>query len=230
MSFLICQSHSRACVNSPTTCAGLGITIRLGCFAAWIAILWETTGHNPVWMLGLIDQHRLEALCEDPAFMAQFYRVCNSFDAYMQTLETWYERHHGKADKPFIAYFSMEFGLTECLQNYSGGLGVLSGDHLKSASDLGVPLVGVGLLYQEGYFRQYLNADGYQQESYPINDYSNLPVDAASGQRRQAAHDQRADAGSRVVRRKSGKCRSGACRSSCSTPTSMRTSSKKTAT
>ena len=70
----------------------------------------------------------------------------------------------------------MEFGLTECLQNYSGGLGVLSGDHLKSASDLGVPLVGVGLLYQEGYFRQYLNADGYQQESYPINDYSNLPV------------------------------------------------------
>ena len=74
----------------------------------------------------------------------------------------------------------MEFGLTECLQNYSGGLGVLSGDHLKSASDLGVPLVGVGLLYQEGYFRQYLNADGYQQESYPINDYSNLPVDASA--------------------------------------------------
>jgi starch phosphorylase len=70
----------------------------------------------------------------------------------------------------------MEFGLTECLQNYSGGLGVLSGDHLKSASDLGLPLVGVGLLYQEGYFHQYLNADGYQQESYPINDYGNMPV------------------------------------------------------
>ena len=138
--------------------------------------LWETTGHNPVWMLGLIDQRRLETLCDDPAFMAQFQRVCDDFDAYMDATDTWYTRHHGKTDKPFIAYFSMEFGLTECLQNYSGGLGVLSGDHLKSASDLGIPLVGVGLLYQEGYFRQYLNADGYQQESYPINDYANLPV------------------------------------------------------
>ncbi|MBZ0299614.1 MAG: alpha-glucan family phosphorylase, partial [Anaerolineae bacterium] len=78
--------------------------------------------------------------------------------------------------QPVMAYFSMEFGLAEALQNYSGGLGVLSGDHLKSASDLGIPLIGMGLLYQEGYFHQYLNADGYQQESYPINDYSNLPV------------------------------------------------------
>src|SRR5262249_19046497 len=78
--------------------------------------------------------------------------------------------------KPYIAYFSTEFGLTECLRNYSGGLGVLSGDHLKSASDLGLPLVGIGVLYQEGYFSQYLNADGYQQEGYPVNDYANLPV------------------------------------------------------
>lgn len=148
----------------------------IGLFRRMDRDLWESTGHNPIWMLGLIDQGRLEALCDDPAFMAQFRRVCGDFDAYMSATETWYARKHGKAEKPFIAYFSMEFGLTECLQNYSGGLGVLSGDHLKSASDLGVPLVGVGLLYQEGYFRQYLNADGYQQESYPINDYSNLPV------------------------------------------------------
>ncbi len=139
--------------------------------------LWEQTGHNPVWMLGLIDQARLEDHCNDPAFMTQFHQVCNSFDAYMGSHDTWYSRKHGKVEKPFIAYFSMEFGLTECFQNYSGGLGVLSGDHLKSASDLGVPLIGVGLLYQEGYFRQYLNADGYQQESYPINDYSNLPIE-----------------------------------------------------
>src|SRR5579872_4183547 len=75
-----------------------------------------------------------------------------------------------------VAYFSMEFGLTECLPIYSGGLGVLAGDHLKSASDLGVPLVGVGLLYQQGYFRQRLNADGWQQERYPKNDFYNLPV------------------------------------------------------
>ncbi len=148
----------------------------IGLFRRLDRDLWETTGHNPVWMLGLIDQRRLEFLCDDPAFMAQFHRVCRDFDAYMNADDTWYTRQHGKVDKPFIAYFSAEFGLTECLQNYSGGLGVLSGDHLKSASDLGVPLVGVGLLYQEGYFRQYLNADGYQQESYPINDFSNLPV------------------------------------------------------
>ena len=84
---------------------------------------------------------------------------------------------YGRAQRqPVIAYFSMEFGLTECLQNYSGGLGVLSGDHLKSASDLGIPLVGVGILYQEGYFQQYLNADGFQLESYPLNDYVNQPV------------------------------------------------------
>lgn len=138
--------------------------------------LWEKTGHNPVWMLGQIEQSRLEAACEDAAFMAHYRRVCDDFDAYMNPETTWFEEHYGKDNQPRIAYFSMEFGITECLQNYSGGLGVLSGDHLKSASDLGLPLIGVGMLYQEGYFRQYLNADGYQQELYPINDYANLPV------------------------------------------------------
>jgi starch phosphorylase len=143
--------------------------------------VWENTGHNPVAMLGQLDQARLEAACDDGAFMAHFHRVLADFDSYMNPESTWFSTHYGKThpgafDKPTIAYFSMEFGITECLQNYSGGLGVLSGDHLKSASDLGIPLVGVGLLYQEGYFRQYLNADGYQQESYPINDYANLPV------------------------------------------------------
>ncbi|MBZ0308493.1 MAG: DUF3417 domain-containing protein, partial [Anaerolineae bacterium] len=139
--------------------------------------LWEDTNHNPVWMLGRLDQERLEAACNEPAFMAHYRAVCDSFDTYMNKREnTWYETHYGKLPKPIIAYFSMEFGITECLQNYSGGLGVLSGDHLKSASDLGLPLVGMGILYQEGYFQQYLNADGYQQEMYPINDYANLPV------------------------------------------------------
>lgn len=138
--------------------------------------LWEATGHNPVWMLGLIDQERLEAAEQEPAFMAHLNRVCESFDSYMSATKTWFNTRYKDIPKPTIAYFSMEFGLTECLQNYSGGLGVLSGDHLKSASDLGLPLVGVGILYQEGYFQQYLNADGYQQESYPINDYSIQPV------------------------------------------------------
>ena len=95
----------------------------------------------------------------------------------MRAEDSWFARRFGHLERPpVIAYFSMEFGLTECLQNYSGGLGVLSGDHLKSASDLNIPLVGVGILYQEGYFQQYLNADGYQLELYPLNDYVNLPV------------------------------------------------------
>ncbi|MEP7287600.1 MAG: alpha-glucan family phosphorylase [Chloroflexota bacterium] len=140
--------------------------------------LWEHTGRNPVWMLGLVSQQQINNAAADESFMAHLDRVCETFDRYMQnTTTTWYAKHYGVPPaKPYIAYFSAEFGLTECLRNYSGGLGVLSGDHLKSASDLGLPLVGVGLLYQEGYFSQYLSADGYQQEAYPVNDYANQPV------------------------------------------------------
>ncbi len=139
--------------------------------------LWEKTNHNPVWLLGRISQEQINAAAADEAFMAHLDRVCESFDRYMNNPNTWYAKRFGSVpEKPIIAYFSTEFGLTECLRNYSGGLGVLSGDHLKSASDLGLPLVGVGILYQEGYFSQYLNADGYQQEAYPVNDYPNLPV------------------------------------------------------
>jgi starch phosphorylase len=138
--------------------------------------LWIKTNYNPVALLGLIRQESLETAIKDPAFMAHFKRVCDAYDAYINDPDTWYLRNYGPFEKPYIAYFSMEFGLTTCLQNYSGGLGVLAGDHLKSASDLGLPLVGVGVMYQEGYFQQYLNQDGYQQESYPLNDYSNLPV------------------------------------------------------
>ena len=139
--------------------------------------LWEETGHNPEWMLGRMSQERLNALVRDASFMAHYARVCRSFDDYMSAEHTWFAaRYGGQERQPVIAYFSMEFGLTECLQNYSGGLGVLSGDHLKSASDLGIPLVGVGILYQEGYFQQYLNADGFQLERYPLNDYVNQPV------------------------------------------------------
>lgn len=140
--------------------------------------LWETTGRNPVGLLGLVSQQRLDEVQKDPAFMAHFTRTLEAFDAYMNDKNTWFKNNYGqdKQENPVFAYFSTEFGLTECLANYSGGLGVLSGDHLKSASDLDLPLVGVGLLYQEGYFQQYLNADGYQQENYPMNDYPNLPV------------------------------------------------------
>jgi starch phosphorylase len=139
--------------------------------------LWDETNHNPVATLGRISQERLETAQHDPAFMAHMEAVVNDFDEYMAAKNSWYKDQYGKLkQQPTIAYFSMEFGLTECFQNYSGGLGVLSGDHLKSASDLNIPLVGVGLLYQEGYFQQYLNADGWQQETYPINDFTNLPM------------------------------------------------------
>src|SRR5690606_27850435 len=139
--------------------------------------LWTQTERNPVAMLGLISQETLQAAAQDEAFLAHLDRVCSRFDAYMNpSSKTWYAQHYDEVDQPIIAYFSMEYGLTECLRNYSGGLGVLSGDHLKSASDLGLPLVGIGILYEEGYFLQYLNAGGYQQQSYPINDYANLPV------------------------------------------------------
>lgn len=138
--------------------------------------LWEAVYHNPVKMLGNISQEKLDNAKNDPAFMANLERVLSSFDEYMAGENTWFDEKHTTDHKPRIAYFSMEFGITECFQNYSGGLGVLSGDHLKSASDLNVPLVGVGLLYQEGYFQQYLNADGWQQELYPINDFTNLPI------------------------------------------------------
>src|SRR5262249_15716133 len=88
----------------------------------------------------------------------------------------WFKAAHPEAQDLLVAYFTAEFGLTECIPNYAGGLGILAGDHLKSASDLGLPLVGVGLLYQGGYFHQDLNPDGWQQETYPINDFHNLPI------------------------------------------------------
>jgi starch phosphorylase len=139
--------------------------------------LWETSGHNPVLMLGAIEQSKLEAAAKDDAFLAHLRGIESSLETYLAAESTWFGRTYGKTgDLPLIAYFSAEFGLTECLSIFAGGLGILAGDHLKSASDLGVPLVGVGLLYQQGYFRQYLSQSGWQQEAYTANDFYNLPV------------------------------------------------------
>ena len=139
--------------------------------------LWERTGHNPVLLLGMIEQAKLEEAAHDDAFLAHLHRVESNLETYLAGDATWFRRAYAKSeDVPLIAYFSAEFGLTECLSIFAGGLGILAGDHLKSASDLGVPLVGVGLLYQQGYFRQYLNQSGWQQESYVDNDFHNLPV------------------------------------------------------
>ena len=138
--------------------------------------LWESTGHNPVRMLGGIDQMRLVAAAADDSFLAHLERVSRDFEACLNGQSSWFRRMHPSVGKLLVAYFSAEFGLTECLSVFAGGLGVLAGDHLKSASDLGVPLVGVGLLYQQGYFRQYLNQAGWQQEAYEDNDFHNLPL------------------------------------------------------
>ena len=138
--------------------------------------LWETSGHNPVKMLGQLDQARVEELLNDEGFLDHLDKVSEEFDHYMSVAPA----YSHKLDKPAdykVAYLSAEYGLAECLQIYSGGLGVLSGDHLKSASDLRVPLVACGLFYKEGYFQQYLNIEGWQQEKYPDVNFYELPAE-----------------------------------------------------
>lgn len=140
--------------------------------------LWEKTYHNPVLMLGTIKQEKLESTARDEAYLAFLNRVYEKYQSHMSE-KTWFEKHYAsdkEVSTSVIAYFSAEFGLTECMPLYSGGLGVLAGDHLKSASELGLPMVAVGLCYQRGYFQQYLNNDGWQQETYPVNDFHNLPL------------------------------------------------------
>ncbi len=139
------------------------------------ADLWEKHSHNPVAILGNLSTERVDELMRDTAFLANLERVRDEMTRYVE-FGTWYDQEHGELKTKLVGYFSLEFGLHECLPLYSGGLGVLAGDHLKSASDLGVPLVGVGLAYQHGYFRQYLNHDGWQQEEYRENDFYNLPM------------------------------------------------------
>ncbi|RKX57431.1 MAG: alpha-glucan phosphorylase, partial [Thermodesulfobacteriota bacterium] len=137
--------------------------------------VWERCGHNPVSLLGTIEQPRLERLEQDDIFLARMEKVQRELERYLHA-QTWYKKISEDRDDGIIAYFSAEFGLHESLPLYSGGLGILAGDHMKSASDLGLPLVGIGLLYKHGYFQQYLNPDGWQLETYPSNDFYNMPV------------------------------------------------------
>ncbi len=132
---------------------------------------WTHSQQNPAKMLGMVSQDRLEKMAKDDSYLAALKETNDRFLKYKKG-ETWYKGTR----KDMVAYFSMEYGMDVSLPIYSGGLGILSGDHMKTASDLGLPLVGVGLLYRQGYFKQYLNADGFQQESYPENDWYNMPV------------------------------------------------------
>jgi glycogen phosphorylase len=137
--------------------------------------LWNEVRQNPCRLLGEISQLRLEELAQDDSFLAHQDRVLEKLEAYRNT-NTWADKNPEAPEDFRVAYMSAEFGLHESLRIYSGGLGILAGDHLKAASDLGLPLVGIGLLYREGYFSQYLSTDGWQQETYPRNDFHNMAI------------------------------------------------------
>jgi starch phosphorylase len=134
--------------------------------------LWKNCGRNPVLMLARVPQATLEKAAADPRYVAVYRKACERHDAYMSQGPV----DAGRKDSMLVAYFSMEYGLIESLTIYSGGLGILSGDHLKAASDMRLNLVGIGLLYQTGYLQQHLTADGWQTEKYPINDFYTWPV------------------------------------------------------
>ena len=140
------------------------------------ADLWEASGENPVRMLGQVDASRFLMLEQDESFLYHLQQVEESYREYMKGEGTWFKKTHPEVDENIVAYFSAEFGIADCIQIFSGGLGILAGDHLKSASDMGIPIIGVGLLYQEGYFHQYLNQEGWQQETYPVNDFHTMPM------------------------------------------------------
>jgi starch phosphorylase len=145
-------------------------------FQALDASLWEEVYHNPIRFLREVRQATLEEAARDPQFLRQYHNVMADFDTYMAGVDTWFKgAYPGVGDGP-IAYFSAEFGLHEALPIYSGGLGILSGDHCKEASDLGLPFVGVGFLYPQGYFRQQVTAEGAQEAIYEKLNFAEVPA------------------------------------------------------
>jgi glycogen phosphorylase len=136
--------------------------------------IWEEVNHNPVLLINRLNQDQLGELSEKTDFTSFLDYIHDKFTKYMES-KTWFDKYR-ENNKDFIAYFSTEYGINESFPNYSGGLGVLSGDHLKSSSDLGLPLIGVGLLYQQGYFRQHLTQNGWQNELYLYNDFFSMPI------------------------------------------------------
>ena len=138
--------------------------------------LWEKVQKNPVKFLKLISQEKINALLQNTSFLKQYDELLSNFDNYMNSKNTWFAKKHPTNKEDLIAYFSAEYGLDEIAQIYSGGLGILSGDHLKSASDLGIPLVAVGMLYKKGFFHQKINAYGEQEIEYRDIDINSLPI------------------------------------------------------
>ena len=143
--------------------------------------LWRTTDHNPIAFLKQIHPEKLERLAGEVALHSRIDYAFRRLSEYLKNTDSWGNLHASSLKPKPVAYFSAEFGLHESLPIYSGGLGVLAGDHLKSVSDLGVPLIGIGLLYAEGYFRQTLNDEGWQEEHYLDNNPDLLPIEPAIG-------------------------------------------------
>ncbi len=138
--------------------------------------LWEKSEKNPVKFLKLVSQEKLEEATKNTEFLKEYDKIVENFEDYMKSKNTWFSKQHPDNRNDIIAYFSAEYGLDQILPIYSGGLGILSGDHLKSASDLGVPLVAVGLLYKNGYFHQKINGVGAQETEYYNIDIDNMPL------------------------------------------------------
>ena len=138
-------------------------------------VLWVACERNPIAFLAKISQYRFEQLAADEGYLSHLERVKKEFQNRVLDPVDQDENPYGPDD--IIAYFSMEFGIHESLPLFAGGLGILAGDHLKAASNLGLPLVGIGLMYHHGYFRQFLNPDGWQQEAYPETDLYSLPAE-----------------------------------------------------
>ncbi len=142
--------------------------------------LWEHVSENPVRFLRTVSLARLQEKSRDPGYLNHYHSVLQRFDAYMaEDADTWFKRNFPGRQNELIAYFSAEFGLHESLPIYSGGLGILSGDHCKEASDMGLPFVGVGFLYPQGYFTQQINAKGGQEAIYEKIDFSEVPASQA---------------------------------------------------
>jgi len=150
----------------------------LSLFSTIDPTIWQACRHNPVALLESVSYERLSQIAENPEYLKRLKTLARQFDSYMTERDTWASRVAPQLshEKP-VAYFCVEFGLHESLPIYAGGLGVLAGDHLKSASDLGVPMVGVGLLYRQGYFRQRLNRSGWQEDYYDDNDFEHMPLE-----------------------------------------------------
>jgi starch phosphorylase len=144
--------------------------------------LWGQVGNNPVRFLHEVSQKKLEEASKNSGYMGNYEQILNKFDNYINSSDTWYSKNYPNHKDNIVAYFSAEYGLDEILAIYSGGLGVLSGDHCKTASDLGIPFVAIGLLYREGYFNQYINAEGWQETSFTEQNMYSLPVKPTIGE------------------------------------------------